>query len=127
MGMPSAWALNVVHATDNAMLPRTTCYPHIVLHSTPCAAHPTRSPEQPALCHPTHTYMCAHAAPHATTISAHATSLILLPMQYRDERDLPIVMSLVDSELSEPYSIFTYRYFLQQWPQLCFIAYDGDK
>lgn len=29
--------------------------------------------------------------------------------QYRDESDLPIVMRLVDNELSEPYSIFTYR------------------
>ncbi len=28
-------------------------------------------------------------------------------------------MHLIDNELSEPYSIFTYRYFLQQWPNLC--------
>ena len=33
-------------------------------------------------------------------------------------------MSLVDAELSEPYSIFTYRYFLRNWPQLCFLAFD---
>uniref|UniRef100_A0A7S0X112 N-acetyltransferase domain-containing protein n=1 Tax=Chlamydomonas leiostraca TaxID=1034604 RepID=A0A7S0X112_9CHLO len=46
--------------------------------------------------------------------------------QYKDENDLAIVMSLVDKELSEPYSIFTYRYFLQHWPQLCFLVYDGD-
>ncbi|EFJ46580.1 hypothetical protein VOLCADRAFT_81829 [Volvox carteri f. nagariensis] len=48
-------------------------------------------------------------------------------VQYTDENDLPIVMDLVDKELSEPYSIFTYRYFLHQWPHLCFISYDGDK
>ncbi len=30
-------------------------------------------------------------------------------LQYRDERDLATVMDLVDNELSEPYSIFTYR------------------
>ena len=34
----------------------------------------------------------------------------LLTAQYSDERDLPFVMALVDAELSEPYSIFTYRY-----------------
>ena len=28
-------------------------------------------------------------------------------------------MALIDEELSEPYSIFTYRYFLSQWPYLC--------
>lgn len=33
-------------------------------------------------------------------------------------------MSLIDNELSEPYSIFTYRYFLHTWPHLCFMAYD---
>jgi hypothetical protein len=32
-----------------------------------------------------------------------------LALQYRDERDLATVMDLVDNELSEPYSIFTYR------------------
>jgi N-alpha-acetyltransferase 30 len=35
-------------------------------------------------------------------------------------------MALIDNELSEPYSIFTYRYFLSQWPELSFIAYDGE-
>lgn len=46
--------------------------------------------------------------------------------QYRDERDLGLVMDLVDNELSEPYSIFTYRYFLNNWPSLCFLVHDGD-
>ncbi|CAG9464340.1 unnamed protein product [Pedinophyceae sp. YPF-701] len=48
---------------------------------------------------------------------------------YRAERevDLPIVMSLVDNELSEPYSVFTYRYFLSQWPHLCFIAFHAGR
>lgn len=31
-------------------------------------------------------------------------------------------MSLVDRDLSEPYSIFTYRYFLHNWPDLCFVV-----
>lgn len=47
--------------------------------------------------------------------------------QYKDEDDLSLVMGLVDNELSEPYSIFTYRYFLCNWPQLSFLAFDGDK
>ena len=42
--------------------------------------------------------------------------------KYVDERDLPIVMGLIDRDLSEPYSIFTYRYFLAQWPHLCILA-----
>eukprot|EP00884_Botryococcus_braunii_P015734 jgi/Botrbrau1/2844/Bobra.0125s0049.1 len=47
--------------------------------------------------------------------------------RYKDEvSDLPTVMNLIDNELSEPYSIFTYRYFLHGWPHLCYLAYDGD-
>lgn len=41
---------------------------------------------------------------------------------YEDERQLDDIMSLVDRDLSEPYSIFTYRYFLHNWPKLCFVV-----
>lgn len=34
------------------------------------------------------------------------------------------MMALIDNELSEPYSIFTYRYFIYNWPNLCFLAID---
>ncbi|GIL57302.1 hypothetical protein Vafri_12549 [Volvox africanus] len=59
--------------------------------------------------------------------STEASGSSIRYVQYKDENDLPIVMDLVDKELSEPYSIFTYRYFLHQWPHLCFVSYDGDK
>lgn len=47
--------------------------------------------------------------------------------QYKDESDLATVAHLIDCELSEPYTVYTYRYFLHQWPKLCYIAYDDDK
>ena len=28
--------------------------------------------------------------------------------------------------LSEPYSVMTYRMFVNQWPELCFLAHDAD-
>ncbi|KAI0688495.1 acyl-CoA N-acyltransferase [Cytidiella melzeri] len=34
---------------------------------------------------------------------------------YMGESDLPHIMALVQHELSEPYVIYTYRYFLHQW------------
>jgi len=40
---------------------------------------------------------------------------------YVDEMQLADLMGLV-KDLSEPYSIFTYRYFLHQWPELCIMA-----
>lgn len=44
--------------------------------------------------------------------------------QYKDENDLQLVMRLIDNELSEPYSIFTYRYFLYSWPHLCWLVFN---
>lgn len=38
-----------------------------------------------------------------------SSCLLLCAVQYRGEEDLPHVMRLIDAELSEPYSIFTYR------------------
>ena len=38
---------------------------------------------------------------------------------FKDETELPRIMELVGRDLSEPYSIFTYRYFIQGWPMLC--------
>lgn len=41
---------------------------------------------------------------------------------YGGEHHLPLIMGLVDQELSEPYSIFTYRYFVYLWPHLSFLV-----
>jgi len=38
--------------------------------------------------------------------------------QYAGESDLAQIMALVQNELSEPYVIYTYRYFLHQWSVL---------
>lgn len=34
---------------------------------------------------------------------------------YKGEGDLKHIVSLVDDELSEPYNLYTYRYFLDTW------------
>ncbi|OBZ74567.1 N-alpha-acetyltransferase MAK3 [Grifola frondosa] len=47
--------------------------------------------------------------------------------QYTGESDLPYIMTLVQHELSEPYVIYTYRYFLHQWPHLSFLAYPSQS
>lgn len=35
---------------------------------------------------------------------------------------LPLIKQLISKDLSEPYSIYVYRYFLYQWGDLCFMA-----
>lgn len=44
--------------------------------------------------------------------------------KYQSELQMPDLMTLIQKDLSEPYSIYTYRYFIHNWSNLCFLAYD---
>jgi peptide alpha-N-acetyltransferase len=50
----------------------------------------------------------------------------LVYSQYRGEQDLLDIIALVEKDLSEPYSIFVYRFFLQRHPELCFTVSSLD-
>ncbi|KAL1881364.1 hypothetical protein VTK73DRAFT_4371 [Phialemonium thermophilum] len=60
------------------------------------------------------------------------TSHEKLPMELKyiqyehglEGRYLPAIRALISKDLSEPYSIYVYRYFLYQWGHLCFMALD---
>jgi len=41
---------------------------------------------------------------------------------YENELQMPDIMKLIQKDLSEPYSIYTYRYFIHNWPHLCYMA-----
>eukprot|EP00042_Codosiga_hollandica_P027921 m.142870 g.142870 ORF g.142870 m.142870 type:complete len:144 (-) comp52625_c0_seq4:280-711(-) len=45
---------------------------------------------------------------------------------YGGEQLLGEIMALISADLSEPYSIYTYRYFINNWPKLCFTAHCGS-
>lgn len=49
----------------------------------------------------------------------------LLYIQYshaHEKQYLPSIRALISKDLSEPYSIYVYRYFLYQWGDLCFMV-----
>lgn len=46
---------------------------------------------------------------------------------YESELELPSIMKLIQKDLSEPYSIYTYRYFIHNWPKLCYLALHENK
>ncbi|XP_055541564.1 N-alpha-acetyltransferase 30A-like [Wyeomyia smithii] len=46
---------------------------------------------------------------------------------YESELQMPSIMSLIQKDLSEPYSIYTYRYFIHNWPRLCFLALHQER
>jgi hypothetical protein len=39
-----------------------------------------------------------------------------------EKKYLPAIRALISKDLSEPYSIYVYRYFLYQWGELCFMV-----
>lgn len=39
-----------------------------------------------------------------------------------EKQYLPAIRSLISKDLSEPYSIYVYRYFLYHWGELCFMV-----
>lgn len=47
-------------------------------------------------------------------------------VQYKSEEQMSDIMRLIQEVLSEPYSIYTYRYFIHNWPNLCFLAKHQD-
>jgi hypothetical protein len=42
--------------------------------------------------------------------------------QYASELQLPLMQRLIEKDLSEPYSVFTYRYFVNNWPNLTLLG-----
>ncbi|KAL8768438.1 MAG: hypothetical protein Q9209_005344 [Squamulea sp. 1 TL-2023] len=50
-------------------------------------------------------------------------------IQYHSSKEstyLTAIRQLISNDLSEPYSIYVYRYFLYQWGDLCFLALDDQ-
>uniref|UniRef100_F1LC39 N-terminal methionine N(alpha)-acetyltransferase NatC n=1 Tax=Ascaris suum TaxID=6253 RepID=F1LC39_ASCSU len=45
-------------------------------------------------------------------------------VDYENELQMADIMRLITNDLSEPYSIYTYRYFIHNWPKLCLLALD---
>lgn len=45
----------------------------------------------------------------------------------RENEHVAAMRQLISKDLSEPYSIYVYRYFLYQWGDLCFLALHGDE
>jgi N-alpha-acetyltransferase 30 len=68
-----------------------------------------------------------------TTTTTTVTTIVTEPQsqlryvryeQSRENEYVPAMKQLISKGLSEPYSIYVYRYFLYQWGDLCFLALD---
>lgn len=41
---------------------------------------------------------------------------------YKGEEELQYIINLMKDELSEPYPVYTYRYFVNNWPKLAILV-----
>lgn len=41
---------------------------------------------------------------------------------FTNEKDLEPIIKLVEKDLSEPYSIYTYRFFIYDFPKMCIMV-----
>ena len=58
----------------------------------------------------------------AGTADASVKSINLTYVSYESELQMEAIMALITKDLSAPYSIYTYRYFIHNWPKLCFLV-----
>lgn len=57
-----------------------------------------------------------------TELNKNLESPLINYSTYKDESQLAEIKSLIDKDLSEPYSVYLYRYFLHTWGKLCHLA-----
>ncbi|KAE8352872.1 acyl-CoA N-acyltransferase [Aspergillus coremiiformis] len=72
--------------------------------------------------------MSHDATPTAVSAAQPSSDLRYVPYDGARENEYVAAMRrLISKDLSEPYSIYVYRYFLYQWGDLCFMAMDDTQ
>lgn len=66
-----------------------------------------------------------------TKITSRTTSPMITysPLDFKqseDNKTFHTILHLVGKHLSEPYSLYVFRFFLNNWPELCLIARDSE-
>ncbi|SCU93218.1 LAME_0F03048g1_1 [Lachancea meyersii CBS 8951] len=49
------------------------------------------------------------------------------PLDISNREELKHVQRVIDADLSEPYSVYVYSYFFNQWPEVCFLAFSENE
>ncbi|OQV25136.1 putative N-alpha-acetyltransferase 30 [Hypsibius exemplaris] len=94
---------------------------------------PVAAPSPPATRLPEHERQQRVEEERRQKVLSLKTSLVALGAEhgvryitYGGEHHLHEIMDLITRDLSEPYSIYTYRYFIYQWPKLCHLAVNEE-
>ena len=88
--------------------------------------HVTLGHSDQSNCDPSKTNMSTpeekESSEQAGTSDTSEKSINLTYVGYESELQMEAIMALITKDLSEPYSIYTYRYFIHNWPKLCFLV-----
>uniref|UniRef100_A0AC34RKR3 N-acetyltransferase domain-containing protein n=1 Tax=Panagrolaimus sp. JU765 TaxID=591449 RepID=A0AC34RKR3_9BILA len=72
--------------------------------------------------------MTSETLPETSEMNCEPTENSIITFEtFKDETQMPDIMRVITKELSEPYSIYTYRYFIKNWPELCLLAKDTSN
>jgi len=111
--------ISVVRLSQNGDISESECPSNEPSTRTTEAEEP--SPPEPPPPPEARQQWCS-AASLSTTLVSDGISYV----RYENESQMADIMRLITKDLSEPYSIYTYRYFIHNWPKLCFLAMDED-
>lgn len=56
-----------------------------------------------------------------------APTITYKPLDLNNQLQFDCLKKLIDADLSEPYSIYVYRYFLNGWPELVYLAFCEEE
>ncbi|XP_055715884.1 N-alpha-acetyltransferase 30-like [Phlebotomus papatasi] len=126
------------HTQEAPKAPSDSCSDRVVheeVASSPVVNHHDQDDSRETDTHvpdvPTVDAPCCDTEPPAGAAAAEEPVDSTLPIieyeEYKSELQMPDIMRLIQKDLSEPYSIYTYRYFIHNWPKLCFLAMHGDR
>lgn len=90
---------------------------------------PKKTCDTSSLAHETQGLASSHKnqPDNAVTVSMESKNSDIIYVSYTSELQMPDIMKLIQKDLSEPYSIYTYRYFIHNWPKLCFLAMHEEE
>ncbi|XP_065347820.1 N-alpha-acetyltransferase 30-like [Cloeon dipterum] len=121
LGLKSAVNGVVVNGVDGA----SHCCPDV----QPCSSQSADCVNEPVPCHSEESsgYSSSHEESRQKSVKEESSDSDIRYVSYGSELQMPDIMRLIQKDLSEPYSIYTYRYFIHNWPKLCFLAMCGDE
>ncbi|XP_059483479.1 N-alpha-acetyltransferase 30-like [Neocloeon triangulifer] len=121
--------LSLKGAVNGVVINGVDSTPHCCPDVQPCSSQSADCVSEPVPCHSEESsgYSSSHEESRQKSAKEENPASDIRYVSYESELQMPDIMRLIQKDLSEPYSIYTYRYFIHNWPKLCFLAMCGEE